>query len=131
MELDSTASGLSSQIQQLSSQINLTSPSEGELLPEGFARNYAGFLIKTRKKRIHVTEELVAAEERYLKDHLIVASFIGGRPSPSGFTTWLAKLNADVHGGTLAHSGDLGHGFYCLKASNQEVARQALVLTPS
>ena len=57
--------------------INPTEPSEGESLPEGYARNYASFLIKM--------EELVAAEERFLQDHLVVASFIGGRPSTAGF----------------------------------------------
>lgn len=83
MEMESNASSLTTQGQKSISSINPTKPSEGESLPDGYARNYAGFLIKTNKKRIHVSKELVAAEERLLQDHLIVASFIGGRLSPS------------------------------------------------
>ena len=130
METESNTSNLTTQGQGLTLGINLTKPSEGESLPEGYSCNYAGFLIKTRKKRIHVSEELVAAEERFLQDHLIVASFIEGRPSPASFNTWLANLNIAITGGTISHSGDLGWGFTCLKASSQDVARQALVLTP-
>ena len=131
MELESQTSSLSSQVQKLSLNINPTKPRDGESLPTGYARNYAGFLVKTQIKRIHVPEELVAAEERYLQDHLIVASFIGGRPSPSGFNSWLSKLNAGIRGGSISFCGDLGWGFSCLKASNQEAASQALILTPS
>ena len=130
METTSIASSLTLQIQKLAPSINPTKPSEGESLPEGYARNYVGFLIKTNKKRIHVYEELVVAKERFLQNHLIVASFIGGRPSSSGFTTWLSKLNSEISGSSISYSGDLGWGFTCLKASNQNVARQALVLTP-
>ena len=130
MEIASIASSLTSQVQKLVPYINPTKPSEGESLPKEYAWNYAGFLIKMNKKRIHVSEELVAAEERFLQDHLIVASFIGGRPSPSGFTTWLSKLNLEISRSSISYSGDLRWGFACLKASNQDVARQALVLTP-
>ena len=126
----STTSSLSAQPQALALGINPTKPSLGESLPDGYARNYAGFLIKTNRRRIHVSEELVAAEERFLQDHLIVVSFIGAQPSSSGFSTWLANLNAVISGGTISYSGDLGRGFSCLKASNQSAARQALVLTP-
>ena len=80
-ETVSNTSSHTTQRLSLFSQINPTKPSVGESLPDGFARNYAGSLIKTNKKRIHVSEELVAAEERFLQDHLLVASFIGGRPS--------------------------------------------------
>ena len=126
----STASNLTTQSQELASSINPTKPGEGESLPDGYARNYAGFLIQTRKRRIHVSEDLVAAEARFLQDHLIVASFIGGRPSTTGFTKWLSQLNAIIKGGSLTFSGDMGRGFICLKASNQDAARQTLVFTP-
>ena len=130
METASIASSLIVQIQKLAPGINPTKPSEGESLPDGYARNYTGFLIKTNKRQIHVSKELVAPEERFLQDHFIVASFIGRKPSSSGFTTWLSKLNSEITGGTISYSGDLGRGFTCLKASNQNVVRQALVLTP-
>ena len=130
METALMASSLTSQIQKLVPSINPTKPSEGESLLEGYARNYTGFLIKTNKKRIPIFEELVATEERFLQDHPIVASFIGGRPSPFGFTTWLSKLNLEISGSSISYNGDLGWGFTCLKDSNQNVARQALVLTP-
>ena len=126
----STASCLTSQGQELAPNINPTKPEVGESLPAGYARNYAGFLIQTRRRRIHVSEDLVAAEERFLQDHLIVASFIGGRPSAAGFKTWLTQLNSQITGGSISYSGDLGWDFTCLKASSQDVARQTLVLTP-
>ena len=128
--MESNTSNLTTQGQRLILGINPTKPSEGKSVPEGYARNYVGFLIKTSKKRIHVSEELVAAEEQFLQDHLIVASFIGGRPSSLGFNTWLVKLNVEISGGTISYSTNLGWEFICLKASNQELARQALVLTP-
>lgn len=130
MEVVSTPPNPREQTQKLSQEINPTKPGDKELLPEGYARNYAGFLIKTNKKRIHVSEELVAAETRFLQDHLLVVSFIGARPSSSGFSTWLTNLNSIIKGGSLSFSGDLGWGFTCLKASNQNAAQQALVLTP-
>ena len=130
LETASTASNLTSQIPKLVPGTNPIKPSTGESLPDGYACNYAGFLIKTEKKRIYVSEELVATEARFLQDHLVVAGFIGGRPSSSGLTTWLSKLNAAIKGGLISYCGDLGRGFICLKASNQHAASQALILTP-
>ena len=115
---------------QLGPRINPTKLGEGESLPDGYAKNYAGFLIKTTRKRVHVSEELVVAEVRFLQDHMIVASFVGRRPSSAGFDLWLSKLNAGISGGSLSLSGDLGWGFTCLKASSQLAARQALLLIP-
>ena len=130
MDMDSNTTSLTPRRQGQIADINPTKPSAGESLPEGFARSYAGFLIRTSRKRIHVSEELVAAEESFLQDHLIVVSFLRGRPNSTGFNTWLTQLNRGISGGSLSFSGDLGWGFTCLKASTKDVARQALVLTP-
>ena len=130
METATIAPDLTAQRQSPNPSINLTKPEVGESLPLGYARNYAGFLIKTNKRWVHVSEELVAAEVRFLQDHLLVASFIGGRPSSAGFSTWLSLLNSEIKVGSMSYSGDLGWGFTCLKASNQIAAKQALVLTP-
>ena len=81
MEIATTAPDLTAQRQLPNPSINLTKPEEGESLLPGYARNYAGFLIKTNKTRVHVSEELVATEVRFLQDHLLIASFIGGQPS--------------------------------------------------
>ena len=49
MDTSSHDSDLTTQSHHLPPRINPTKPGEGEILPEGYARNYAGFLVKTSK----------------------------------------------------------------------------------
>jgi hypothetical protein len=56
--------------------------------------------------RIHVLEELVAVEEHFLQDHLIAASFIGGRPSATDINMWISKFNARIIGGSITDRKD-------------------------
>lgn len=103
MELETapTTTTFTPPFQRPAQGINPTKPSQGESLPDGFARNYVGFLIKTNKKRIHVSKDLVTAEERYLQDHLVVASFIGGCPNSASLNSWLSKINSAISGGSV------------------------------
>nr|PNR43494.1 hypothetical protein PHYPA_015875 [Physcomitrium patens] len=110
--------------------LNPTKPQLEETLPEGFTRNYAGFLIKSARKRIHVSKEIVATEEEFLEDYIVVASFLGGKLTPLAFAAWLANLYSHLGSGLVVASDNTRRGFFCLKASSKEVARQLLALTP-
>lgn len=74
-------------------KIHPTKGQPGETLPEGFSRNYAGFLLRESKKEIEVNEETVLAEAARLKNVMIIACFVGARPPWEDFQLWLAALN--------------------------------------
>jgi hypothetical protein len=52
-----------------------------EKLPEGFRRNYAGFLIRDLNREVEVNQDAVKHEMEYLAKFAIIACFVGGRPT--------------------------------------------------
>nr|PNR32341.1 hypothetical protein PHYPA_026467 [Physcomitrium patens] len=97
---------------------------------DGLTYNYAGFLIKQTKRHIQMAVEVVAAEERFLADHLVIANFISSTLTPPTFATWLSDLNVEIGGGRVVSSDNAGQGFLCLKAPSKAAAWKILVLTP-
>lgn len=110
--------------------LNPTKLKAGGSLPKGLTYNYAGFLIKQTKRHIQMAVEVVAAEERFLADHLVIANFISSTLTPPTFATWLSDLNVEIGGGRVVSSDNAGQGFLCLKAPSKAAAWKILVLTP-
>jgi hypothetical protein len=70
-------------------------------LPQGYSRNYVGFLLKDSKRVTQVNQDVVKAEMAYLHDHTNIISFIEKKPSPNAFNVWLVFLNQKVRGKVL------------------------------
>lgn len=99
--------------------LNPTKPQLEETLPEGFTRNYAGYLIKSARKRIHVSKEIVATEEEFLEDYIVVASFLGGKLTPLAFAAWLANLYSHLGSGLVVASDNTRRGFFLPESLQQ------------
>lgn len=83
-------------------ELHPTKAKAGEELPQGYYRNYAGFLIRNTKRVIYLDDEIVAANAACLSTHMAIATFVGGRPSPSAMPQWLRALNARLSPGYVA-----------------------------
>jgi hypothetical protein len=65
----------------------------------------------------------------FLQTFAVIAFFIGGRPPESQMQGWLGKLKEQAQG-PLARGRNLGRGFFIIKADDQEVVKNLLLLTP-
>lgn len=87
----------------------------GKSLLNNLTRNNACFLIKSDKKCSHVLDDIVVAKERLLEDYMLVGTFLGKKPTPSMFATWLAILNARLGNETIVASNNVSHIIFYLK----------------
>jgi hypothetical protein len=106
-----------------------TKAQAGEQLPDGYSRSYAGLLLKDTKREIQVNQDIVRCEMEFLQTYAVIAFFIGGRPPESRMQGWLDKLKDQVQG-PLVRGRSLGRGFFIIKADDQEVVKNLLLLTP-
>jgi hypothetical protein len=106
-----------------------TKAQEGEQLPPGYSRSYAGLLLKDLKREIQVNQDAVKQEMEYLQTFAVIAFFIGGKPSEHLMFEWLEKLKEHVQG-PLVRGRNLGRGFFILKANDKDVVKNLLMLTP-
>jgi hypothetical protein len=100
-----------------------------EKLPEGFRRNYAGFLLRDLNREVEVNQDAVKHEMEYLVKFATIVCFVGGRPTDHQLRNWLETLCKRVDG-VITLGRNLGKGFFLLKANHEEVARKLLPLTP-
>jgi hypothetical protein len=114
---------------KLPTSLHPTKVQEGEQLPPGYSRSYAGLLLKDTKREIQVNQDAVKSEMEYLQAFAIIAFFIGGKPSEHLMLGWLEKLKEQVQG-PLVRGRNLGRGFFILKAAEPEVIKNLLMLTP-
>jgi hypothetical protein len=96
-----------------------------EKLPEGFRRNYAGFLLRDLNREVEVNQDAVKHEMEYLAKFATIACFVGGRPTDHQLRNWLETLCKRVDG-VITLGRSLGKGFFLLKANHEEVARKLL-----
>jgi hypothetical protein len=102
---------------------------EGEQLPPGYSRSYAGLLLKDLKREIQVNQDVVKQEMEYLQTFAVIAFFIGSKPLEHLMFEWLEKLKEHVQG-PLVRGRNLGRGFFILKADDKDVVKNLLMLTP-
>lgn len=101
----------------------------GETLPEGFSRNYAGFLLRDMKREIKVDQNVVKEEMEFYSQFVVIANFIGGKPNEQALHQWLVPLQSQVKG-ALSLGRQLGRGFFSIKTASADVVRNLLLLTP-
>jgi hypothetical protein len=106
-----------------------TKAQEGEQLPSGYSRSYAGLLIKDLKREIQVNQDAVKCEMDFLQNFAVIAFFIGRRPLESQMQGWLETLKVQVQG-PLVRGRNIGRGFFIIKADDHEVVKNLLLLTP-
>lgn len=115
--------------QNSNATIHPTQAAEGEQLPEGYSRSYGGFLLRIDSRIIPVDQRLVRREMEFLSRHVLIAFFVGGRPSHQSLPQWLESLQRQV-GGYVAIGRNLGRGFFQLRTKEARIAQLLLTLTP-
>lgn len=109
--------------------IHPTKATDGEQLPEGYTHSYGGFLLRQEPRIVRVDQRLVQREMEFLSRHVLMAFFVGGRPSQHTMPQWLETLQRQARG----HVGigrNLGRGFFQLRAKDAGTAQKLLTLTP-
>jgi hypothetical protein len=61
-------------------------------LPEGYSRSYAGLLLRNQQREVEVDQAIVRHEMEYLSQFMVIAFFLGRKPSKVQMSTWLAQL---------------------------------------
>jgi hypothetical protein len=110
--------------------VDPTKGHQGEKLPDGTSRNFAGLLLKNASREIQVDENLVEAEITRLRSRLLIGCFVGRKPSALEFEEWLVGLNAKLEGGSVCFSHYEGKGFFSLEADSGETQKKILSATP-
>jgi hypothetical protein len=110
--------------------INPYKREEGETIPQGYGRNFHGLLIRYLTQGPQVNLESVSAEADFLKDHTIIASFVGKKIPQHNLADWIQSINRRVGQNSVSFKVDMGRGFLFLTTANANVTRQVLSLTP-
>jgi hypothetical protein len=72
----------------------------------------------------------VKANITYLKDHMVITSFVGKRPSSLALNFWLTYVNNKIEDGQVGFNYTLGKGFMLLKTNGPNTFQKVLMLTP-
>ena len=92
--------------------INPFKAQNNEILPSNVKRNYCGFLMRkdpiTYKVNTHKLKERIVV----LKDHLLIAKFVGPKPPMQDVKLWIQALTMEFRGNTLSICRNVGNGFF-------------------
>ncbi|KAG0584557.1 hypothetical protein KC19_3G217600 [Ceratodon purpureus] len=69
-------------------------------------------------------------EAAYLRDHTVIASFLGKRIPPNAIPDWITQLNQKLGFQAISFKMDMGRGFFFLATADSQITRQILSLTP-
>ena len=111
--------------------INPFKAQNNEILPSNVKRNYCGFLMRkdpiTYKVNTHKLKERIVV----LKDHLLIAKFVGPKPPMQDVKLWIQALTMEFRGNTLSICRNVGNGFFFfLWADDRDTLLNALMLSP-
>lgn len=110
-------------------RIHPTRASVGESLPAGFSRSCTGFLLCDEILEVPVNQATVKQDTEFLKNHAIVAYFVGGQQSQTSLNNWLAVLQKEV-GEWVGVGRTLGRGFFQVLCKHPAATQKVLMLTP-
>jgi len=79
---------------------------------------------------VQVNENVVKIKMAFLYDHIIIASFVGIRPSPMAYNSWLANLNQKIRGGKMLFDYNLRRRFFMFKIEGLNIVKKLLMFTP-
>ncbi|KAG0573101.1 hypothetical protein KC19_VG148900 [Ceratodon purpureus] len=103
---------------------------DGEQLPHGFGRNYAGLLMRQCSPGPKIEIKEIEQEAASLKDTIVIASFLGRKIPQSAIVDWLQAINQKLGFNGVTLKLDMGRGFLFLKTANVMTTRAILAMTP-
>ncbi len=83
--------------------------------------NFHSPLLIQRKVKVKMT---------FLQDHMVIASFVGKKPLPLAFSSYIAHFNHKLGGDKVIFDSVLGWGFFMLKIDNPNIVQKILMSTP-
>lgn len=87
----------------------------GETLPKDVERNYNNFFIRKNAILFKVDSEKLVNRIALLKDHILIARFMGTKPDQKALNSWFLDLNKKLREGSLTLSRNARKGFFFLK----------------
>ena len=111
-------------------QLNPFKEQAGEILPGNMERNFSGFLVRKDAITFKVDMEMLNARIALLKEQLLIAKFLGPKPTPQDMVKWLTAVNQKLGGSEVAFCMNVGKGFIFLTSEDSDAIRSALMLSP-
>lgn len=103
---------------------------DGEQLPPGMVRNYNGFLIRELTPILDYNRRAVSEESVWLKEHLVISSFIGRKIPQHQVADWLVEINSRLGHQAVTLRMDMGRGFLFLETPSKEATSRLIALSP-
>ena len=111
-------------------QLNPFKEQAGEILPGNMERNFSGFLVRKDAITFKVNTNMLNARIAILKEQLLIAKFLGPKPTPQDLVKWLTALNQDLGGSEVTFCMNVGKGFFFLKSEDSDAIHNALMMSP-
>lgn len=102
----------------------------GDLFPTNLERNFSGFLVRKDAIIFKVDLMKVSARIALLKEQLLIAKFVGPKPTLQDMERWLRALNQNLGDCGLSFCMNVGKGYFSLKGEDTDVLNKALMLSP-
>ena len=102
----------------------------GEILPTNLERNFSGFLVRKDPITYKVDPIKVCARIARLKEELLIAKFVGPKPTLQDMDEWLKALNQSLGDHVLTFCMNVGKGYFFLKGEDSDALNHALMLSP-
>lgn len=94
----------------------------GEILRANIERNFSGFLVRKDAIPFKLNSQKSLAWMVFLKAQLVIAKFVGHKPSLQGLEAWLQDLNLELTGSCLLVCRNVEKGYLLLLESNEKDA---------
>ena len=111
-------------------QLNPFREQVGEILPTNLERNFSGFLVRKDAITFKVDPMKVNARIALLKEQLVIAKFVGPKPTFQDMDQWLQALNQKIGDSVLTFCMNVGKGYFFLKGEDSDALNRALMLSP-
>ena len=74
----------------------------GKVLPTNLERNFSGYLVRIDVVSFKVDSQKLNARIALLKEQLLIAKFLGPKPTLQDIERWLQALNQELRGSSLS-----------------------------
>ena len=102
----------------------------GEVLSTNLERNFSGFLVRKDAITFEVDPMKVSAHIALLKDQLLIAKFVGPKPTLQDMDRWFQALNQRTSDNVLTFCMNVGKGYFFFKGEDADALNHALMLSP-
>ena len=111
-------------------QLNPFREQVGEILPTNLERNFSGFLVRKGAISFKVDPMKMNARIALLKEQLVIAKFVGPKPTFQDMDRWLQALNQRIGDNVLTFCMNVGKEYFFLKGEDSDALNRALMLSP-